>query len=313
MRRSTSVLATCGALLLLGFSSVTAVRNWKGEQLLEEARKEQKRGNINGARRLYGEALDRGRTEAALALAKMALYRRDWSDVETHAAAAIAAYPSDAYPHILLAHAAAASGMPGGAERILEECRKAAFLEPLNGNNWKSCADLTLRLTASHDRYRTEAVHAYRQALRYSPGGEIDILRYPARFTPDPSFLAEAVVEADVAQMTAAVGLLVELGEWEESRAAWWQVAGEAHAIGPFSLAAGRGLAKHGKHEEALRAYETAVEYLPDDDSAWFDMGRSAEKTGRLTLAEVSYRRALQLDESNQRYRKALAGVAAGR
>jgi len=316
MRGSRAVLATCGALLLLGFSSVTAVRNWKGEQLLEEARKEQKRGNINGARRLYGEALARGRTEAALPLAKMALYRRDWEGVELHAAAAITANPSDAYPHVLLAHAAAASGEPEGAEgaeRILAECRKASSLEPLNGNNWKSCADLTLRLASSDDRYRTEAVHAYRQALRYSAGGGSDILRYPARFSPDASFLAETVLEADAAEITTAAALLVELGKWEESRAAWWRVAGEAQVTGPFSLAAGRGLARHGRHKEALRAYEMAVESLPDDGSAWFHMGRSAEKTGQMMEAEASYRRASQLEEGNQRYREALTRVTGGR
>jgi tetratricopeptide (TPR) repeat protein len=185
MRRSTSVLVACGALLLLGFSSVAAVRNWMGERALSEARKEQKRGNINGARDLYGDALALGRTEGAVALAKMALYRRDWKGVETYAAEAMKADPSDAYPHILLAHAAAVSGKPDGAEGvefIFGECRKASFLEPLNGKNSKSCADLFLgvymreivRWTEEEEkgRFREETLEAYRHALEGAPGDD---------------------------------------------------------------------------------------------------------------------------------------------
>jgi tetratricopeptide (TPR) repeat protein len=316
MRGPSSFLVVCGTLLLLGFSSVVAVRNWMGERALTEARKEQKRGNINGARDLYGEALSRGRTEGAVALAKMALYRRDWNGVETHAAQAMAADPSDGYPHILLAHAAAVSGNPEGAEGaelVLGECRKAAVLEPLNGKYWKSCADLTLRLTAAEARYRAEAVAAYRQALRFSPGGESEVLRFPAQVYPDVSFLAETVMEADVAGMTAAAGLLLELGRWEESRAAWWRVAEESAVPGAFSLAAARALARRGRHEEGLKAYEMAVASLPDDDRAWFGMGRSAEKTGDMAKAEASYRRAVQLKEGNVRYRKALSRITGER
>ena len=182
MRGKISVLAVCGALMLLGFSSVTAVRNWLSDRVLKEARKEQKRGNINGARDLYGEALAHGRVEGAVALAQMALYRRDWPGVENYAAKAMAANPTDAYPHLLLAHAAAASGKPEGAEGaefILEECRKAASLEPLSGTYWKSCADLTLGVymrEAVHwaeeeekERYREGTLAGYKRALQSAP------------------------------------------------------------------------------------------------------------------------------------------------
>jgi len=185
MRRSTSVLVACGALLLLGFSSVAAVRNWMGERALSEARKEQKRGNINGAQDLYGEALALGRTEGAVALAKTALYRRDWKGVETYTAEAMKADPSDAYPHLILAHAAAVSAMPEGVEGvevIFGECRKATSLEPLNGKNWKSCSDLTLGVymreivhwseKSEKERYREETLAGYRRALERSPGDD---------------------------------------------------------------------------------------------------------------------------------------------
>jgi tetratricopeptide (TPR) repeat protein len=310
MRGKIGVLVACGSLLLLGFSSVTAVRNWMGERALADARKEQKRGNINGAREGYAQALSLGKDEGALALARMALLRRDLESVETYAEQAMVIDPTNGYVHLLLAHAAAVGEDAvdeSAAERILVECGKAVWLEPTNGYFWKTCADLNLRFSAGSERHRGEALHGYRKALRFSTSSALDILRAPAEIFPDPEFLPETVVAGDMAAMTAAAALLLETGRWEESRAAWRRMEGKSSSPEGFSVAAGRALAAKGRHGEALEEYERALERAPDDDRAWFGMGRSAEKSGDRTRAAESYRRAVQLQGDSVRYRKALA------
>jgi len=310
MRGKIGVLIACGALLLLGFSSVTAVRNWMGERALADARKEQKRGNINGARERYAQALSLGKAEGALSLARMALLRRDLESVETYAEQAMAIDPTNGYVHLLLAHAAAvgeeASG-EGAAERVSTECGKTVRLDPTNGYFWKTCADLNLRFSAVSEQHRGEALHGYRQALRYSTSGALAILRAPAEIFPDPEFLPAAVAEGDVAAMTAAAALLLETGRWEESRAAWRRMEEMSSSPEGFALAAGKALAGQGRHGEALEEYERALERSPEDDRAWFAQGRSAEKSGDRAKAEESYRRAVQLQGENVQYKKVLA------
>jgi len=316
MRGKKGVLIACGVLLLLGFSSVTAVRNWMGERALADAQKEQKRGNINGARERYAQALSLGKAEGALSLARMALLRRDLESVETYAEQAMAIDPTNGYVHLLLAHAAAIGEDAvdeSAAERILVECGKAVWLEPTNGYFWKTCADLNLRFSAGSERHRGEALHGYRQALRFSTSGALEILRAPAEIFPDPEFLPATVAEGDVADMTAAAALLLETGRWEESRAAWRRMEEKSSSPEGVSIAAGRALAGQKRHGEALEEYERALERSPDDDRAWFSMGRSAEKTGDRSRAEESYRRAVQLQRENVQYKKALARLTGER
>lgn len=205
------------------------------------------------------------------------------------------------------------------SKHILAECRKAVTLAPAEGSIWKSCADLSLRLYLRDEghaggeeertRLREETLRAYRQALRLGLGPPGETLRMPAVSYPDPSFLAEAVPEASLAAMMTAVGLLLDSGRWEESRASWWRVAEASSVPASYALAAGEVLERRKRYGEAVEAYRKAVEKAPGDDRAWFGMGRAAEKMGELELAAESYLRAYELKSETDRYREALLRV----
>jgi hypothetical protein len=313
------VFGAAAAAGLLVFSSTVAVRNWRGERFLEEARTEQGRGNINGARRLYEKALRGGREEAAVALAKMAFYRRDWDWVRRYATEAVRINPMQSYVHMILAYTRAAEEEvrgKEGVEDVFRECRRAVALDPTDGGLWKSYADLSLRVYVGEVRnwddegerklYRDETVHAFRQALRYDPGKAGEILRAPAEAHPDEEFLPAIVRDLDASSLTAAAALLLESGRWKSDEGTWWYEASKSASPREYYLAAAEALRRRKRHGDAFDVLSRYLAANPDDAEIMYRAAEEASALGRETwdAANGLYLGALQREPESVAYRR---------
>lgn len=311
-------LAATVAVALLLFISTVAVRNWWGERLLSRARSEQKRGNINGASELYLQAERYGRDEAAVALARLAFYRREWDDVRRHAGRAIDLNPLRGYPHVLLASARAAEKevlRVEGMEQVMDECRRAVALEPGNAGLWKSCADLALRLSlaAAEEEggtllreYREETAAAYRQAIRYDNRQAGGIVAALARSHPDGTFVLDVVADGELPTLRAAVGSLLEEGRWGEVAGSYWEKAAISSSPGLYYRAAAESLRRLRRHEEAYVVMSRYLALAPDDAEAHYRAAETGFARGKEAWEETRglYLRALALDPDSVVYRR---------
>ncbi len=196
------VLGAAAATFFLITICVVAVRNWVGEGLLSQARSAQRRGDVNGATDLYQRALDLGREDAAVDLARLAFGKRDWKGVRDFVSRAAAINPVRGYLRILEADALAAETDQWDETRvevILEECRRAVKLDPTNPNIWKSYGDIALGIYSgvlerrpadpNTIRYRGEMVQAYHQAIRFDSRLGQTIINQAAAVYPDARLL----------------------------------------------------------------------------------------------------------------------------
>jgi tetratricopeptide (TPR) repeat protein len=311
-------LAALAAAVLLIFISTVAVRNWWGERLLTRAQSEQKRGNINGASELYLQAEGYGRDEAAVALARLAYYRRRWEDVRLHARRAIELNPLRGYPHVLLAYARAAERSAlqvEGMEQVMDECRRAVALEPSSAGLWKSCADLALRLSLAAGRedggllleeYRGEMAEDYRQAIRHDSRQAVVIAAALARSHPDGTFVLDVIGDEDLQPLAAAVGALFEEGKWGEVAGDYWERASHSSSPGPYYHAAAQSLQRLRRHEEAFAVRSRYLALVPDDAEAHYRAAETGSALGKEAWKETRrlYLRALELDPDNGDYRR---------
>jgi tetratricopeptide (TPR) repeat protein len=302
-RLKRAAVATLAVALLL-FISTVAVRNWWGERLLSRARSEQKRGNINGASVFYRQAERYGRDEAAVALARLAFYRREWDDVRRHAGRAIDLNPLRGYPHVLLAYARA----------VETEVRRAVALEPGNAALWKSCADLALRLSLAANReegtlleeYRGETAQAYRQAIRHDSRQAGGIVAALARSHPDGTFVLDVVADGELPVLMAAVGSLLDEGRWSEVAGAYWERAAISSSPGLYYRAAAESLRRLRRHEEAYAVMSRYLALAPDDAEAHYRAAETGFARGKEAWEETRglYLRALALDPDSGDYRR---------
>lgn len=319
MKDFQKIFSAVAAAGLLVFSSTVAVRDWRGGRFLEEARTEQARGNINGARGLYEKALRRGRDEAAVALAKMAFYRRDWDEVRRYASEAVRINPMQGYVHMVLAYTAAAEEEVRGregVEDVLGECRRAVALDPTDGGLWRSYADLALRVYVGEVRnwadedgrelYRDETIHAFRQALRHDPGKPGEILRAPAEAHPDEEFLPAIVRDLGAPALTAAVVHLLESGRWENDEATWWQEASRSASPGEYHLAAAAALRRRKRHGDAFEVLTRYLSSNPEDAEIMYRAAEEAAALGNEMWATANdlYLGALRRDPESVAYRR---------
>lgn len=316
-RLKRAVVATLAVAFLL-FISTVAVRNWWGERLLSRAQSEQKRGNINGASELYLQAAKYGRDEAAVALARLAFYRRRWDDVRRHAGRAIELNPLRGYPHVLLAYARAAEKevrRAEGMEQVMGECRRAGALEPSNAGLWKSCADLALRLSLAANReeggsllkeYRGETVEGYRQAIRHDIRQAVGIAAALARAHPDGTFVLDVVGDGELPALRAAVGSLLEEGKWGEVEGAYWEKAALSSTPGLYYRAAAESLQRLRRQEEAFAVMSRYLALAPDDAEAHYRAAETGFARGKEAWEETRrlYLRALSLDPGNSATRR---------
>lgn len=300
---------------------MVALRNWWGEHLVSRAVEEQRGGNINGASKLYEKALRLGKDDAAVALAKMAYYRRDWEEVRHYASRAISINPLRGYVHILLAYTRASerevSGT-GDVEYVMDECRRAVALDPTNAGLWRACADLSLRLylegvrkwgsEETWKKYRDETVQAYRMAMRHDPGEARSVVYYLIDSHPGPGFLLEATMGKDEALLREMVQGLLDKGHWEETREAYWKEAARSSSAKDYYRAAAEALRRAGRYGEA---FETLKGYLlldPDDAVVSFraaEVGASrGSKSGLWKEAGNMYLNSVRLEPANSNYRR---------
>jgi tetratricopeptide (TPR) repeat protein len=61
----------------------------------------------------------------------------------------------------------------------------------------------------------------------------------------------------------------------------------------------GTALLDEGRHEEALKAFDTAVRIKPDDPELWVNLGNALANMKRLSDAVAAYQRALEVDTHN--------------
>jgi tetratricopeptide (TPR) repeat protein len=318
MDRLKRAAAATLAVALLLFISTVAVRNWWGERLLSRAQSEQKSGNINGASELYRQAAEYGRDEAAVALARLAFYRRRWDDVRRHAGWAIELNPLRGYPHVLLAYARAAEKdirRVEGMEQVMDECRRAVALEPGNAGLWKSCADLALRLSLAPSgeeggvllrEYRRETAEAYRQAIRHDRRQAEEVAAALAQSHPDGTFVLEVVGDGDLQVLRAAVVSFIEEGRWGEVADAYWERAGLSPSPGLYYRAAAESLQRLRRQEEAFAVMDRYLALAPEDAEAHYLAAEAGFARGKEAWEETRrlYLRALALDPDNGGYRR---------
>ncbi len=315
------VYALLASAFLL-FISAVSVRNWWGERLLTRARVEQKRGNVNGAGDLYRRALGCGKDEAAVELARMAFYRRQWDVAEAFARQAISMNPLQGYVHVLLAYTGAARGTErdsAGVDLVIEECRRALSLEPAKGDLWRSCGDLMLRLYAAEvvnggdeellSRYRREVVKAYRQAIRRDRAGARKLVAFLAEASPDVGILLEVAEGEDLPVLTEAVSRLLEAERWEESKDTYWKAAAHSPAPGTYRVAAAGALVRARRGEEAYTILREYLALSPDDAEAVFRAAEIGAGRGKETWEEAKslYLEAIGLRPENHEWRRRFA------
>lgn len=322
MNRAHRILPAALTVLLVIILSGAALRSWWGEHLMSRALSEQKRGNILGAEVLYQRALKCGKEEAAVTLARMAFFGREWEDLRRYARQAVALNPLRGYVHILLGHARAAEKgfrSPAGVDAVLKESRRAVLVEPTNADLWRLYADLALRLYVGEvltwedgdltGRYRGEVVRAYRQAIRFDPERTRDTLSFLVDSVPDTPLLMEITAGQEAQVLEDLVGILLGKGRWEEARDSYWDTSSRSSSLRAFRLAAAEALRRSGRSGEASAVLQEYLLSSPHDAEALFRAaevgvgqgGKTSEETERL------FRRALELEPENWAWQRRFA------
>ncbi len=321
-------IAAALVLFLPLFSSAVAVRDWRGERMLSQAEAEKRRGNVNGATLLYERALGLGKDRAALELARMALYRRDWAAVERYGRRAAALNPLEGHARVLLAYGRAAargSEHRGGLEDVLDECRRAVALSPAEETVWRACADLTATLYLQGDGewreteegrgLRREAVDAYRAALRFDGGAAT--LRSAVAAHPAVDFIMDVIEGESPPVIAKTVGLMIAEGLWDEAKGEFWERAFASPSPVDYTRAAMEALGRHGRHEEACSAAASHLDLFPGDGEIAFLGAGAGMRAGRRSAASeragTLYRMATEAEPGNALYRRAYGGYLYGR
>ncbi|MCS7065323.1 MAG: tetratricopeptide repeat protein, partial [Fimbriimonadales bacterium] len=97
----------------------------------------------------------------------------------------------------------------------------------------------------------------------------------------------------------AAIAILLNLPNWKENRTLWeWMTRASPYSpIGYSNLADTYN--KLGRHEEALKVAERAIQIAPDSGMGWVNKGVALLKLGYPQAAEAHFRRATELEPEN--------------
>jgi len=323
MKRSHRLVQLSLAAALLLFASAVAVRHWWGDRLLEEARSEQRRGNIDDAAELYRRASRWGREEAAVMVARIALPRRQWDDLRRYAGKAAAISPLQGYPHLLLGYGREAeveSWGPEEVEYVLDEFRRAVALEPRDGSFWRSYADMALKLygrevltwddPVGEDKYRREVIEAYGRTLAADPRGRRALVAFLVGAVPDASFLMEVTAGSDADLLTELAFQFLKNGRWDRAAEAYWERASGSSSRRSYYLAAAGAYRRMKLHSEAAGVLRAWLQEYPDDADALYLLGGIMKSLGEVEGARRHFERALSLNPGNSTYRKALEAAS---
>lgn len=274
-------LVCLAAALFLVAISVIAVRDWWGERRLAEGRRAQKEGNVNKAVVLYEKALDLGKADAAVAMARIAYLRRDWDKALHYIEKATEITPVRGYLRILHAYTLAAATTrwsPEDIEEILVQCRNGVALDPTNPDLWKSYGEIVLDILgreevfrereALESRYREEMIQAFQTAVKYSPRTGRSVIRQVGDLYPEPSILLQIAGKDNQRVLTEAVLLLLEKGRWEDGAELYWEVSRGAESARPFYLAAADALQRSREPVQSLEVLKEYLSRFPDDGEA---------------------------------------------
>jgi tetratricopeptide (TPR) repeat protein len=251
----------------------------------------------------------------------MSFHRRQWEDLRRYARKAAAINPLQGYVHILLGYAREAeveSWGPEEVEYVLDECRRAVALEPRDGSLWRSYADMTLKLygrevltwddPVQEEKYRREAVEAYRGTLATDPRGSRALIAFLTGAVPDPLFLMEVTAGSEPPVLTELVFQFLKKGRWERAAEAYWETASGSSSRRSYYLAAAEGHRRMKLHSKAAGVLRDWVDGFPDDADALYHLGRILERLGDGEGARRQFGRALSLSPGNSTYREALEG-----
>lgn len=272
-----SGLWTAVGLLLAVLAAVIAVRSWMRERSLELGRAAAARGDLLGGAERYRTALACGSGAAAVELARIALWRRDWEAAGSFIRDASRLDPARGATRIV--EASLREGRPGPWDRaredaVLEAAQRAIDLNPGDPRLRRAYGDFALALSLrgrdTRERSRSvelwdEAVGAYRTALRQDPAGAPVLMRGLLDRSEDPGLLVEiAAGTRDAVLLAATVELLVDRKRWAETAERYWAAAEVAGELPVFSRAAVAALTKKRRRAEAEEADRRGREVRPN-------------------------------------------------